>query len=111
MISITNLTKQTTPKISYKKISDYVLGKDYNLSLVFAGDTRMKTLNKKWRKKNKIANTLSFPYSKKEGEIFLNINNKNIFLLFIHSMLHLKGLKHGEKMGKEQKKYFKKFSK
>jgi len=119
MISITNLTKQTTPKISYKKISDHILGKDFDLSLVFAGDKRMRTLNKKWRKKDKIANTLSFPYSKKDGEIFLNINPsknlrtgyKNTLYLFIHSLLHLKGFKHGTKMEEEQNKYFKKFSK
>ncbi len=89
-------------------MKEKILGKDYSLSVVFAGDKRMQTLNKKWRKKDKVADTLSFPYSKKEGEIFINANNtlKEIHFLFIHSLLHLKGLKHGKKMEKEEELYY-----
>lgn len=108
MIGITNLTKKPKPRISWKKVKDKILGKEYDLSLVLAEDKLMKELNEKHRKKNEVANTLSFPLEKQEGEVFLNINcsKKELEFLFVHSLLHLKGLKHGEKMANQEKKYY-----
>jgi probable rRNA maturation factor len=91
-------------KADWKKIKDRVLGKDYDLSAVSASDALMKKLNKTYRKKKGSANVLSFPLSKKMGEIFINKNAKQKKLLFIHSLLHLKGLKHGKIMEREEKK-------
>lgn len=111
MLSVNNLTKKITPKIPYKNIKEKILGKKYELSLVLAGEKLMANLNKTYRQKNEAANTLSFPFSKKEGEIFLNINNtkKEIIFLFIHSLLHLKGLKHGDYMEQKENFYYNKF--
>ena len=84
-----------------------ILGDKYKLSIVLAGNEFMRVLNKKWRKKDKIADTLSFPLFQNEGEIFLNINNEHpkIIKLLVHSLLHLKGQSHGSKMEKEETKY------
>ena len=110
MTTLTNLTKQPAPKIAWKKIKEEILGKKYGVSIVLSGQKRLRNLNKKYRKKNKGANVLSFPYSKTEGEIYLDINQnkEKIAFLFIHSLLHLKGLKHGEKMEKLERLYYNK---
>ena len=86
-----------------------------------ANDRLMRKLNKNYRKKSGSTNILSFPLSKSEGEIFINIPlakkeaerakipaKKYIDYLFIHSLLHLKGHTHGEKMRKEENKIMKK---
>ncbi len=110
MFQITNLTKKHPPaggpKIPWGKIKEKVLGRKYELSVVLAGNALMKKLNLKYRRKNKIAAVLSFPLSKKEGENFINLSQKqhSPLFLFIHALLHLKGLEHSVKMkGQEQK--------
>ena len=113
MTGIVNLTKKNVPNLPWEKIKNKILGKDYNLSIVLAGNKRMLGLNKKHRGKNKIADTLSFPLSKKEGEIFLNAggNPEKMLFCFIHSLLHLKGLKHGRSMSENEQKSLKIFKK
>jgi rRNA maturation RNase YbeY len=101
-------------KKEWQKIKDEVLGKDYELSLVFAENDLMKRLNERYRKKRGASEVLSFGLSEKMGEIFINKNlklkNKNYMdYLFIHSLLHLKGLKHGKLMKAEEEKILKKF--
>jgi ssRNA-specific RNase YbeY (16S rRNA maturation enzyme) len=56
-------------------MKDKVLGKKYELSLVFIGDKKSLSLNKQFRKKNHIANVLSFPIDADLGEIFINYPN------------------------------------
>lgn len=108
MLTLTNLTKKRKPSISWEVTQKKILGEKYELSVVLCGNQRLRTLNKNYRGKNKIAQTLSFSMSKNEGEIFLNANNtKNrLFFLYIHSLLHLKGYKHGQKMEQMEKKYY-----
>ena len=62
----------------------------------------MQKLNKKYRKKDKIANVLSFKLGSKTGEIFLNSGEKNLLYLFTHACLHLLGF--GHKTDKEAEK-------
>src|SRR3989338_8344437 len=99
MISIANLMKCNSPaggsKIPWKKIKEEILGKKYDLSVVLAGDSLMKKLNNTYCRKNKPASVLSFPFSQKQGEIFINLAQKTHFplFLFIHALLHLKGFK------------------
>lgn len=91
-------------KKKWGKIKNRVLGKKYDLSVVLASQAMMKKLNETYRKKKGAANVLSFPLSENMGEIFINKNAAQKDFLFIHSLLHLKGLKHGKKMDKEEKK-------
>ncbi|MCK6462399.1 MAG: rRNA maturation RNAse YbeY [Candidatus Pacebacteria bacterium] len=88
-------------KQSWLKLKNQVLGKDYDLSFAFAAPEEMTKLNKIYRHKDYSANVLSFPLSENSGEILINENyrRKNYGdYLFIHSLLHLKGFKHGEEM-------------
>lgn len=127
--SILNKTKDKPGGLSFVyssllfvRIKDEVLGKDFELSLVFIGSAKSKALNKKYRKKDRSTNILSFPLSKSEGEIFIDLatakkdsskfdmkDSDFITYLFIHGLLHLKGLKHGKKMEKEEERLKKRF--
>lgn len=119
--SISNKTKSKPPSLLFLRIKNDILGEKYELSLVFIGSTKSRTLNKKYRKKDYPANILTFPLSKKEGEVFIcpktakcdakkfdMKENDFITYLFIHGLLHLKGFKHGVKMEKEEEKLKKK---
>jgi len=124
MFSITNFTKNNSPisELFFTKIKESILGKKYELSLVFAGDARAKSLNIKYRNKTYIPNFLSFPVDETSGEIFMNLgqlkketkkfqmNYKELTkFMFIHSCLHLAGYDHGDEMEKLEQKYLKKF--
>ncbi|MBL7045083.1 MAG: rRNA maturation RNase YbeY [Parcubacteria group bacterium] len=120
--SILNKTKSKPQSLLFIRIKNDVLGKNYELSLVFIGSARSQTLNKKYRKKDRPTNILTFPLSKSEGEIFIapevakrdakKFDMKEgdfITYLFIHGLLHLKDFKHGEKMDKKETKLKKKY--
>lgn len=121
-LSITNTTKSTLPSVPFARIKDAALGKDYCLSLVFIGERRSKKLNFSYREKNKSTNILSFSLDKKNGEIFItpavakrqtkkfgrNFGNLIAFL-FIHGLMHLKGMEHGSTMEKAEEKIRRKF--
>jgi probable rRNA maturation factor len=104
------------------KIKDFTLGKKYNLSLVFENKKRMLLLNKIYRNKNKTTDVLSFPLEKTKGEIFICLSECKkeakkfgrdfenfVLFLFIHALCHLKGMTHGSKMEKEERKIREKF--
>jgi ssRNA-specific RNase YbeY (16S rRNA maturation enzyme) len=88
----------------WERIKNQVLGKKFDLSVVFASNAMMKKLNETYRKKKGATNVLSFPLSKTMGEIFINKKANRPDYLFIHSLLHLKGLEHGRRMDDEEKK-------
>jgi probable rRNA maturation factor len=107
----TTLKRPATPGVSFEKIARAALGRQYELSLVICGDDLAQRMNHEYRKKSYKPNVLSFPLSKNEGEIFLNVRcaeresraynvplRDRLALLFIHGCLHLKGLDHGPKM-------------
>lgn len=88
---------------AWLKLKNQVLGKKYDLSFSYAESDKMRKLNKIYRKKDYSANVLSFPLSENEGEILINKTYRGkdyANYLFTHSLLHLKGLKHGPKMDK-----------
>lgn len=108
--------------LKIEKLKDEILGKDYDLSFSFVYKNKIHELNKIYRSKDKPTDILSFPLDKKSGEILIckeiakqkskdfDMTPKNYLLfLTVHGMLHLKGFKHGEKMEKLEKKYYKKF--
>jgi len=96
----------------WQEIKSKVLGKKYDLSVVSADSRLMGKLNRIYRKKTGTTSVLSFPLSKTEGEIFINnkSSKKEADYLFIHSLLHLKGYRHGEKMDTLEKRLIKKFN-
>lgn len=121
-LGIKNLTKSPSPKIPFEKIKKKILGEKYELSLVFIGDKLSQNLNKKYRGKDKPTDVLSFGLSKTSGEIFINLSKakkeslrlnedyrKMTCFLFIHGILHLKGMRHGSRMEKMEADCLKRF--
>ena len=103
------------PRLPFEKMKCAALGGRYELSLVICGDSLARRLNKKHRRKTYAANVLSFPLSRTEGEMFLNARasareahtygvsvGARLALLFVHGLLHLKGLPHGRTMEREE---------
>ena len=96
---------------SWLKIKKQVLGEKYDLSVCFLGNAEMKRLNVVYRKKNYAPNVLSFALSETDGEVLINKKyqkNDAGTYLFVHSLLHLSGLKHGLQMEKKELKMMKK---
>lgn len=96
------------------KIKNVILGPSYDLSLAFIGSQESRRLNKLYRGKNKPADVLSFPLTTAAGEILIDRDliqtpGRALFL-FIHGLLHLKGLNHGSTMMAEEKRWFALFS-
>lgn len=120
--TITKTVHSAIPKVPFCRIKDAVAGKRYALSLVFAGDKRTRALNQKYRHKQYIPNVLSFPLSKNEGELFINLNRARVearaaglsysgyvAFLFIHGLLHLKGMRHSATMEKRERALLRQF--
>ena len=133
---ISNPQKYLNNRVKYLRNSiSFLKNKKINFSIQLAGNKEIKLLNKKFRKKNKSTDVLSFPYNnlytlrklkKKDiylGDIILNyykINKKsfkqNFNKLWIHGFLHLVGHKHKKnndyyKMNKLEKLIFSKIQK
>ena len=100
-------------KKKWMEIKKRVLGDKFNLSIAFLDSSLMKKINRRYRKKDRAAEVLSFLYSPTEGEILFNKNLKNrpdyLDYLFVHSLLHLDGFNHGKKMELQEKKILKSF--
>jgi len=96
----------------------HILGKEYELSYVVAGEKLSARLNKQFRDKLNATNILSFPLTDQSGEIVVcydllrrEATKQNEpfedYLLYIsvHGMLHLKGYNHGPQMEKKERQY------
>ena len=95
-----------------KKIKNAVLGARYDLSVAFLSPAKMRAITLRTKKKDKVSNVLSFPLSKTSGEILICKSAAKPYLvefLFIHGLLHLKGLKHGAIMEHEEDRLLKRF--
>lgn len=116
-LSITNTTKGKLPRLPFAKMTDAVLGKEYDCSLVIVSPKKSRELNLTHRDKDNSTNILSFPLGDNDGEIFLDLAKARteaplfersytnfVGFLFIHGLLHLKGLDHGTKMENAEKK-------
>lgn len=119
---IENRTKEHIPKLPFSDIAEFALGQGYELSLVFVTSATSRKLNKQYREKDKATNILSFPLSKNEGEILIDIkvvkkeavemgedDPAYLAYIFIHGLAHLKGFDHGSRMEREEKKIRNKF--
>ena len=117
LFSLRTTVKTRVPYVPYEKIAAHILGGRFSLSVLICADTLAGQLNKKYRQKSYSPNVLSFPYSKTDGEIILNVRKaerearamgiplkKRLALLFVHGCFHLKGHLHGRTMeGLEEK--------
>jgi rRNA maturation RNase YbeY len=116
-------TIRDCPCLPYQQMKNDILGTSYCLSLVFVGSNRAQTLNRLNRKKDYVPNVLSFPLDKNHGEIFITpkVAEKKarqrgmttigyIGFLFIHALLHLKGMSHGDTMDRLERKYCTKYN-
>jgi len=133
---ISNPQKYLNNRVKYLRNSiSFLKNKKINFSIQLAGNKEIKLLNKKFRKKSKSTDVLSFPYNnlnvlkklkKKDiylGDIILNyykIKKKNFKenfnKLWIHGFLHLVGHKHKKnndyyKMNKLEKLIFSRIQK
>ncbi|MEX2013310.1 MAG: rRNA maturation RNase YbeY [Parcubacteria group bacterium] len=102
--------------IPFTRLKNRVLGRSFELSLVFIDNKLSRRLNRTYRGKNSPANVLSFPLSKSTGEIFIDLVTAQketkefgmsfeqfVTFLFIHGLLHLKGMAHGDTMEQAEK--------
>ena len=122
-VSIKRQTKGKLPSLPFQRLKDKILGKDYDLSIVFASIRTSKNLNRRFRGKNRPTNILSFFLSPKSGELVIHAKTakkeaprfgrtykKFLGLLIIHGMLHLKGFEHGSKMSRKEEMLSRKFN-
>ena len=121
-LTILRKTSGTIPQVDFLSIKNHILGKSYELSLVFPGTTESIQLHKQFKSKNDPVNILSFPLSDAEGEIIITLAtarrecvtwnlsyHEYLTYLFIHGCTHLRGLDHGDEMDQLEKKYCKHF--
>lgn len=101
---------------SFTRIKESVLGKRYDLSVAFLSPRQMReAMSYRYgaaARRKKVSNVLSFPLSKTSGEILIcksAAKPYSIEFLFIHGLLHLKGLKHGATMEREEDRLLKRF--
>jgi len=110
------------PRLPYERMARAVLPRGYELSLVICADTLAQRMNREHRKKTYPPNVLSFPISKTEGEIFLNVRKAarearryhvtlrdHLAHLFVHGCFHLKGLRHGRIMEAHERRILRRF--
>jgi probable rRNA maturation factor len=140
MIEINNLTKFAVDKKSFSQVAKKVLKGENRgtetLSLAFVGKEEIKRLNKKFRKKNKPTDVLSFEMKdgKFLGEVVICPEmvkpdesqrhsdgpatipaERDLVRVFVHGILHLCGYDHeksekeAEVMEEKEKKYLAKF--
>lgn len=114
--------KGDIPEAPYLAMKEKLLGKKYDLTIVFCTPKESQERNNTYREKDYATNILSFPLSDTEGEIYISLSvvrkgakefemsySKFLHLLLIHGMLHLKGLDHGSTMEGLEDTYLKQF--
>ncbi len=129
-LDIRNFTRaHRIPAFSYDRIARTILP-DWEISLVFVGEQRAQKINKRLRGMDYMPNVLSYETNAhtsklgmQSGEIIIcpsvalrqagsyGLSYKNfIAFLFIHGLLHLKGLPHGTTMERYERTFLKRFT-
>jgi len=120
MIEVNNLTTNKVDEEFLRGLARKVLQgenkKIADLSIALVGQGRIRELNKKYRKKNKVTDVLSFQYDK-SGEVIICLREvkknakkfgstykKELARVLIHGTLHILGYDH-EKMKKKEVRY------
>jgi probable rRNA maturation factor len=123
-VTVVHTAGRTPPRVPFQALKAAVLPSSYALSIATVSDARMRSLNRRYRKRDSVANVLSFPLSKKEGELLLSLTEARrgakkfnmtyqtfVTYLVIHGLLHLKGLRHGSTMSQAESKLLRRFAK
>lgn len=126
MIEVNNLTKKRADERLLKNIAKKVLkgeNKELDVSIGIVGKEEIEKLNKKYRKKNKPTDVLSFLYEnsgeivlcpqiiKENAKVFKSDLKRELSRILIHGLLHLAGYDHekskkgAEKMQKKENYY------
>ncbi len=119
MIEINNITRSRTDEKFVMQVAQKVLRKEkaerYNLSIAFIDAAEMRALHRKYRKKDKVANVLSFPAKefglgeivicpaqvRKDAKKYGMMFREALAWMLIHGILHL--LRYNHESGKEAK--------
>jgi len=103
-----------------KKLSEYfqILHQNEDQTMItikIVSNDEIKILNKKFRKKNKVTDVLSFPDEHASGDIAIaesyilhknqTINAQNFFMLVGHGLLHLFGYTHYDKQSRSNMRF------
>ena len=120
MVEVNNLTQRKVDKKLLKGVAKKVLKgenkKELGLSVVLVGQARIRELNRRYRRKNKATDVLSFQYDdygevviclkevRKNAERFGSAFQKELNRVLIHGILHILGYGH-KKMEKRQNYY------
>jgi rRNA maturation RNase YbeY len=120
--SLINNTKGKLPRLPFLHMKDAILGEEYDLSLVFIDDEESRRISIETKQKDYIPNILSFPLDDISGEIFINpfeakrqakgfgrTPENMIGFLYIHGLVHLKGMDHGVTMERTEAKFRRQF--
>jgi probable rRNA maturation factor len=127
---ITNLTSEKMDKKLLTKIAEAVLlpeneKKFAELSVVLADEAKIREINRKYRKKNKPTDVLSFPelseificpaFIQRRSKTLKNQYKAELTHVLLHGILHLLGFDHAKKneaarMQKKEEEILKKIS-
>ena len=109
-----------TSKDRLKKLSEYfqILHQNEDQTMItikIVSNEEIKILNKKFRKKNKVTDVLSFTDEHASGDIAIadsyilnknqTINAQNFFMLVGHGLLHLFGYTHYDKQSRSNMRF------
>ncbi len=129
-LDIRNFTRSKPPVFPYARALEAILP-GWEISLVFAGERRAQNLNIELRGKDYIPNVLSYETGTSErarsknrsGEIIIcpAVAKRQaasyslsypamIGFLFIHGCFHLKGMRHGATMEKQERELLSRFT-
>ncbi len=117
MIEVNNLTTKQINEKFFKKVSEFILKREkkrLELSIVLVGGKKIRELNKKYRKKNRLTDVLAFSYNH-SGEIVICLEQvrknatrfnsnykKELTQVLIHGILHLLGYDHEKSQKKAE---------
>lgn len=128
MLEFNNQTKNRICRRKAQRLQEAIFSfynvKDSYISLVAVGDSKMKTLNREYRNKDKTTDVLTFPLLNSaevegiSGEIFINVDEAKrahkyqdifkrkraysyiFYFLFVHGLLHLIGYEDKSEKGR-----------
>lgn len=117
ILSITKATRTTVRVSLFKKAHARILPAT-DVSLVFISPQKALEVNIALRNKSYVPNVLSYMVGKRSGEVLLCASQikkeaksygltyeQCLLFMFIHALLHLKGMRHGTTMERAEARY------